>query len=102
MGPTNFAILLDDGNTLDNFGKGKCGAKYSNLDLNGSLKLSVVKKMSYSVYQGNKTPAPLCIGDAIVIITLVKFAVFTLVIVVKFFSLLIKLFFEAKAPKTAL
>ena len=43
--PTNFAILLDDGNTLDNFGKGKCGAKYSNLDLNGSLKLSVVKKM---------------------------------------------------------
>ena len=47
MAPTNFAILLDDGNTLDNFGKGKCGAKYSNLDLNGSLKLSVVKKMGY-------------------------------------------------------
>ena len=44
----------------------------------------------------------LCIGDAIVIITRVKFAVLTLATVVIFFSLLIKLFFKAKAAKTAL
>ena len=42
------------------------------------------------------------IGDAIAILTRVKFAILTLAIVIIFFSLLMKLFFKAKAAKTAL
>ena len=48
--------------------------------------------------QGIKT---LRIGDAIVILTRVKFAVLKLVIPVTFSSLVIKLFFKAKAAKKA-
>ena len=44
----------------------------------------------------------LCIGDVIAILTGVKFAIIMLATLVIFFSLLIKLFFKAKAAKTAL
>ena len=46
--------------------------------------------------------ALVCIGEVIAIIMLVKFAILTLATLVIFFSLLIKLFFKAKAAKTAL
>ena len=45
--------------------------------------------------------ALVCIGDVIAILMLV-FAILTLATLVIFFSLLIKLFFKAKAAKTAL
>ena len=56
----------------------------------------------YTYIQGNKPLALLCIGDVIAILTRVKFAILTLATLVIFFSLLIKLFFKAKAAKTAL
>ena len=46
--------------------------------------------------------ALLCIGDVIAILMQAKFAILTLATLVIFFSLLIKLFFKAKAAKTAL
>ena len=52
--------------------------------------------------QGNNPLALLCIGDVIAILRRVEFVILTLAIVVIFLSLLIKLFFKAKAAKTAL
>jgi len=46
--------------------------------------------------------ALLCIGDVIASLMLVKFAILTLATLLIFFSLLKKIFFKAKAAKTAL
>ena len=55
----------------------------------------------YTYIQGNKPLALLCTGDVIAILTRV-FAILMLATLVIFFSLLMKLFYKAKAAKTAL